>query len=181
MPGQRQMRSRLLFMFILGLMSIAYGRAEVDEYQMKAVFVYNFVKFVEWPSEAFKTPGDPITICIAGQDPFNGSLEAAVRGKAVEGRPFLIKRFADVQSAASCQILFVASSERKRFRTILSDLKAAGVLTVGETQGFALEGGVINFKLEDGKVRLEVNLAAAQQERLHISSKLLSLADIVKK
>jgi hypothetical protein len=121
-----------------------------------------------------------MTVCVLGQDPFEGALEQAVNGKTVEGRPFLVRQVSDV-SARGCQILFVSAAERQRFRSNAGDQKASGVLTVGESQGFAADGGVMNFKLVDGKVRIEVNLAAAEQGRLRISSKLLSLADIVKK
>jgi hypothetical protein len=160
----------------------ADGRPQIaDEYQVKAAFIYNFAKFVEWPPQAFKTPTDPIAICILGQNPFGDALDSAVSGKTVEGRTFLVRQISDEQKTIGCQILFVSSSERKRLHAILGEIKSGGVLTVGESDTFAEEGGVICFKVEAGKVRLQVNVEAAEQAKLRISSKLLSLAQIVKR
>jgi hypothetical protein len=175
------MLTRLKFAIALGITLAAGLQAQVNEYQVKAFFLYNFARYVEWPSQSFKAANDPIVICILGQNPFGNALEQATTGKAIEGRPFVIREVENVQPPFNCHILFVNSSERKRFRTIAATLKGSEILTVGETPGFTADGGVINFKLEDGKVRFEINVDAAGQERLHISSKLLSLAQIVKK
>jgi len=166
---------------LLGALVGAATAAQVDEYQVKAAFLYNFAKFVEWPARAFNSASAPIGVCILGENPFGRALDTAMSGKSVDGHPFSIRQVTDAQGAGDCQILFVSSSERKRFHSILSDLKAAaGVLTVGDTEGFAAEGGVVNFKLEGDKVRIQINVDAARQENLRISSKLLSLAQIVK-
>jgi hypothetical protein len=161
--------------------SLATGaRAQViDEYQVKAAFIYNFAKFVEWPPQVFKTSTDPITICVLGQNPFGNALQEAVSGKTVEGRTFIVRQLSSELAATGCQILFVSSSERKRLQAILGNVKTTGVLTVGETETFASEGGVINFRIEAGTVRIQVNVDAAEQAKLRISSKLLSLAQIV--
>jgi YfiR/HmsC-like len=152
----------------------------LDEYQVKAAFLYNFAKFVEWPSEAFRTPKDPILVCVLGRNPFGNALEEAIRGKSIAGRTFAYRHVSDAESASACQILFVGSEESKHFRSLLENLKPMGILTVGEAPGFAADGGVINFKLDDGRVRFEINVNAAEHEQLHISAKLLSLAQIVK-
>src|ERR1700730_13415957 len=157
------------------------GGSVSDEYRVKAAFVYNFAKFVEWPNNTFQTPQEPIVICILGQNPFGGVLEEVVSGKIVGSRTFVVHRITDLGPGCNCQILFIAASERKRFRSMLGKFQPLGVLTVGEGPGFAGEGGVINFKLEGGKVRFEINPDAAEQGQIHISSKLLSLAQIVKK
>ena len=154
---------------------------EIDEYQVKAAFLYNFAKFVEWPPQAFKSSSDPITICILGRNPFGTAIEEAVRGKAVEGRVFTVHPVSKVAEARGCQILFVSSSERKHLHSILGDLNISGVLTVGEGDGFTGEGGVIGFKLEGSRIRFEINAGAAERGSLRISSKLLSLAESVKK
>jgi len=151
----------------------------VDEYRVKAAFVFNFAKFIQWPTEAFKTPADPLVICVLGQDQMTNSLRDAVNGNAIDGRPVIVRQFAVGQVSCDCNILFVGSSVAKRFRSGLKE--SAGLLTVGETPGFAADGGVINFKLEDGRVRFEINVAAAERQQLHISSKLLSLAQLVKR
>ena len=160
--------------------STAPGQS-VDEYQVKAAFLYNFAKFVEWAPQAFKSGADPIAICILGQNPFNGALEKAVSGKVVSGRAFTVSQISEVRQASGCQVLFVDGFECKRFRSFPRELRMPGLLTVGDADGFAAEGGVINFKLEDGRVRLEINIAAAEHARLRISSKLLALARIVNK
>ena len=152
-----------------------------DEYQVKAAFLFNFAKFVEWPADTFKAPDDPITICVWGQDPFGSALDDVVRNKTVAGRPFVVHQVSSAHQAAKCQIVFVASSERKRTRSVLEDLKGHSVLTVGEVEDFIPNGGVINFKLKDARVRIEIDNGAAERTKLRISSKLLSLAEIAKK
>lgn len=152
----------------------------MDEYQVKAAFLYNFAKFVEWPPEEFKTPKDPILVCVLGHNPFGSSLEDVIRGKSIEGRGFAFRQVSNAEQARSCQILFVSSEDGKRFHALARGLKAAGILTVGEMQGFAADGGIINFKLDGDRVRFEINVDAAERAQLRISSKLLSLAEIVK-
>src|SRR5260370_562645 len=156
------------------------ARAQVEEYQVKAAFLYNFVKFVEWPPHVFKTASDPIALFFRGKNPLENALDEVVAGKAVEGRTFQVRQIAEINPGCNCHILFVSSSERKRFRSMAVSMKGVGVLTVGEAQDFAAEGGIINFKLEAGRIRLEINLDAAEQAQLRLSSKLLSLAQIVK-
>ncbi len=176
------MSVRISFWIALSALLTTGARAQIiDEYQVKAAFLYNFAKFVEWPPQAFQTPTDPITICVLGPNPFGNALEEAVSGKRVEGRTFMVRQLSSDLPPAGCQILFIGSSEAKRWRAILGGIKTTGVLTVGETETFASEGGVINFRIEAGTVRLQVNLDAAEQAKLRISSKLLSLAQIVKR
>jgi len=151
-----------------------------DEYQVKAAFLYNFAKFVEWPLQTFKTDKEPIRICVLGQDPFAGALVQTVGGKTVLGRTFVVVDISDVTPGGNCQMLFVGSSEKKRLRALLAEVPPTGVLTVGETDGFANEGGIVNFKVEGGRIGIEINNDAALRAKLRISSKLLSLAQIVK-
>jgi len=153
---------------------------EASEYQVKAAFLYNFTKFVEWPPDTFRQVSDPMTICVFGDDPFGPLLDDAVRGKSIGPHKMLIRRFQAAQSAKGCQIAFISASERKRLPPVITTLGGVGVLTVGETEGFAAMGGAINFVLEEGRVHFEVNVGAAERAGLKISSKLLSLAIIVK-
>ena len=152
-----------------------------DEYPVKAAFLFNFAKFVEWPSNAFKGPDDPIAICVLGQNPFGGALEDVVREKTVANRRFAVREISNSQQAYKCHIIFVSASDRKRFRFLLEELKGRSILTVGESDDFATNGGIINFKLKDARVRIEIDTAAADRAGLRISSKLLSLAEITKK
>lgn len=166
---------------MFGVVLAAAAVAQVDEYQVKSAFLFNFAKFVEWPEQAFKTPDDPILICILGQNPFGKTLEQTIGGKAVNGRKFALVHLTENQDLCKCRILFVNPAERRRFRTRIAALKGAGVLTVGEGDGFTGDGGVISFKLEGGRIRLEINVSAAEYENLRISSKLLSIATVVRR
>ncbi|HUE23932.1 MAG TPA: YfiR family protein [Bryobacteraceae bacterium] len=150
-----------------------------EEYHVKAAFLYNFARFVEWPSTTFRSPQDPFAICILGADPFGGTLKETVAGKQIEGRDFRILHISEAAQANACQILFIGSSERKRIAATIAALPAAGVLTVGEMDGFAAAGGIVNFTLNEGHVRFQVNPHAAERAKLQISSRMLSLAQIV--
>src|SRR5438094_3410368 len=144
------------------------------EYEIKAAYLYNFIKYVDWPSY-----GDTITIGVLGGNPFGTAL-APLDGKIVKGRRLLIKEVDSLRDAQKCQIIFVSSSEKSRLQEIFENLKSARVLTVGETQGFASSGGIINFVEENNKVRFEINTDAAHRTGLNISSELLKLAKLVK-
>ena len=152
-----------------------------DEYQVKAAFLYNFAKFVEWPAGTFASPTDPIGICIVGQNPFGSALENMVQGKKVGDRSFVVRRLPDTQQAGQCQILFIGATEWKRTRALLDAVKTPGVLTVGESDDFTILGGIISFRLDGPRVRIKVDLQTAERAKLRISSKLLSLAEIAKR
>ncbi|MEO8049214.1 MAG: YfiR family protein [Acidobacteriota bacterium] len=152
-----------------------------DEYQVKAAFLYNFAKFVEWPAHTFAHPNDPIEICIVGQNPFGSALENMVQGKKVGDRSFTVQRLPDMQQAGKCQILFIGASEWKRTGALLDGVTRPGVLTVGEIDDFTALGGIIGFRLEGPRVRIRIDLQTAEQAKFRISSKLLSLAEIVKR
>jgi hypothetical protein len=156
-------------------------QAAVEEYRLKAAFVSSFAGFIAWPADALKNPGDAIVICVLGEDPFGSALDQAVSGKAVQDHKLIARRIADVRQASGCQILFIASSERRRLHGILKEVQASAILTVGDTDNFTSEGGMINLHVEGDRIRILVNMDAAELGRLHISSKLLSLARIVRK
>jgi hypothetical protein len=171
-------RHRVLLGVLLAV--TVHSQTAIGEYQVKAAFLYNFAKFSEWPPQTFKTDKDPMRICVLGENSFGSALGEAVGGKTVSGRPFVVAEISDAKQAGDCQIVFVGSSEGKRLKSIFAELRTTGTLTVGETDGFAAKGGMVNFKLEDGRVRLEINVEAAGQAQIHISSKVLTLARIVK-
>lgn len=145
------------------------------EYQVKAAFLYNFVKFVEWPAPALPL-NSPVSLCVLGPDPFGGDLESTVEGRVLNGQPLRIRRSERLEDLAACHVLFISSSERAGLASVLAALKEASVLTVGETDGFATQGGMIRLTLEENKVRFEINVHAAERARLRISSQLLRLA-----
>jgi YfiR/HmsC-like len=151
----------------------------LTEEQIKAGFLFNFTKFVEWPPESFADANAPIVIGIVGDSAVEKLLMEVAAGKSVNGRPVLVKHFKDLQDVRNCQIVFVGSSDEKRMPQILEALKASSVLSVGETPGFIPAGGMINFFIEDNKVRLEINLDAATRARVKISAKVIAVGRLV--
>ena len=149
-----------------------------SEYQLKAAFLYNFAKFVEWPTNVFALEDSPIVVGVMGQNPFGEDLDNTIRNKTINKHPIEIKATDSISDAKKCQILFISTSERDRLADILSGLRGASVLTVGEadTQDFIKSGGMINFVLVNNKIRFQINNEAAKSAGLKISSKLLSLA-----
>jgi len=147
---------------------------------IKTDFIYNVAKLVEWPIAAFAQPGHHIVIGVLGQDSFADILGREFEGKRIDSRPFLVKRLRNKEFRdCGCHILFIASAQNARVDEIIQALKHTSVLTIAETRGFAKRGGIINFTLEDATVHFEVNADAARQAGLNISSRLLSLANIV--
>jgi hypothetical protein len=146
------------------------------EYEVKAAFLFNFAKFVEWPPEAFAQTDDTLVIGVVGTDPFGPTLDRLVENKQVHGKRLVARRFADANSITSCQILFVSASESTRAGPVLETAKARFMLTVGETDDFLDQGGMISLRLAENRVRFEVNSTAAEEARLRISSQLLKLA-----
>jgi len=169
-------------MFTICLISKPVVNAEASqpkEYQIKAAFLYNFANFVEWPEGSFSDETSPIVLGILGEDPFGVILES-VEGKAIAERHVTIKRFKKLEDVGFCHILYICPSENKKIRNILAKLNRFGVLTIGDMDGFAQSGGIINFIKVDNKIRFEINLDVAKACDLEISSKLLSMARIVK-
>ncbi|HMN43015.1 MAG TPA: YfiR family protein [Povalibacter sp.] len=158
-------------------MSCAFAAA--PEYQLKAVFLFQFSQFVEWPSTAFAQDDAPFTVCVLGEDPFKQYLDDAVRGEKVDGRPFAVKRLQRVEQVADCHILFIAQASPQRLDPILDALRGRSILTVADSAAFAERGGVIEFVTARNRLRLRINPRAARAADLTISSKLLSLASLV--
>jgi hypothetical protein len=148
------------------------------EYIIKAAFLFNFAKFVEWPADAFKDDLSPINLCILGTDPFGPALDT-LKDKTIKGRPFKTKRVNKVDDIEACHILFISASEKGNLKQILDAVRNSNTLTVSEIEGFVQMGGIINFIIVNQKVHFEINPAAAERSRLKISSQLLKLARIV--
>lgn len=164
-------------------LALARGAAATSapgmEYQVKAVFLYNFTQFVDWPAEAFAAPDAPLVIGILGQDPFENYLDDVVRGEKAGGHPIVVKRFRDIESARDCQLLFVGGEESRRPQAVAAALKDRTILTVGDSEDFSKRGGMIDFVTRQGKIRLQINVGMVRAANLAVSSKLLRLADIV--
>jgi hypothetical protein len=148
----------------------------LSEDEIKAAYLFNFVKFVEWPSEAFSDSKAPIVIGVLGEGTFDSILKQTVAGKTIQARPLVIKHWTDVDGSWECHLLFVNASARGSLGEVLKRTKPLPVLTVGEMEDFAQRGGIINFITVDNKVRFEINNRTAKTAGLQISSKLLTLA-----
>lgn len=154
---------------------VAQADDRAVEYKVKSAFLVKFGMFVEWPGHVFSTAPDQFTIGILGEDPFGTGFDEAVKKEKVAGRTIRILRSREAGELKSCQIVFIAASESARLSEWLTELSGRGILTVADEFGFAGRGGMIGFIKEDGKVRFEINLAAAEQAGLKISSKLLQV------
>lgn len=164
---------------IMGARASAAQTVQASASDVQAVFLFNFAQFVEWPAEAFSDPRAPLVIGILGKDPFGGFLDETVRGETVRGRTFRVDRYRRVEDVSECHILFISRSESKRLDSILAALKDKPILTVSNGDDFDRAGGIIRFILDKSKIRLSVDLEAAQAARLTFSSKLLRSAEIV--
>ena len=149
--------------------------AAPTETQVKAAYLYNFGKFVTWPADRASTP-DSLNICVLGKDPFGAVLDATVAGESVGGRKITVSKISRVEEVTTCSILFISSSEQKRLGAILAAAQRWDALTVSDMPHFAEQGGMIELVTQDGKIRFEVNLGAAQQSNLALSSELLKVA-----
>jgi hypothetical protein len=180
-PFMRLRATRLLCLSLLWLLVAGGGHAQEappTEYQLKAAFLLNFAKFVEWPPAAFSDATSPIILGILGSNPFGDALERTIRDKTINNRPLVIKEFRSAAEATNCHLLFIGASEKARLPAVLKGLNEAkaSVLTVGETDRFTESGGMINFVRQGNKIRFQINEVAAKGVGLKISSKLLSLA-----
>jgi len=152
------------------------GAQDVSEYQVKAAFLYNFAKFVEWPGAAEPSPDGFFVIGILGKDPFGSTLDLLVKTKTAMGRHIEVKRFARVEDVHGCQMLFISASEARKLPATIKALNGMSVLTVSEVPQFLGAGGMLNLVLAGNRVAFEANPLAAEHEGFRLSSKLLQLA-----
>lgn len=173
----RVMLARLLL--FSGALPGVLEAAPTREYQVKAVFLFNFAQFVDWPADSFPSATSPVVIGVLGTDPFDGLLEEAVRGETAHGRPLVIQRYGRASDVGVCHVLFIGPKDEANLAQILRELQGRNILTVGESENFANSGGVIRFLTDKGKIRLRINVDAARDANLRLSSKLLRPAEIV--
>ena len=151
------------------------------EYAIKAAYLYQFGRYVQWPTNTFSSDDSPLVIGLLRTDPFGDILQKIARTKRIEGRPITVRQFASMADYVPCHILFVASSVSPEERAAaIQKVRGTPVLLVGEDPGFAKQGGTVNFFQEENRIRFEINAEAAKRDQLKISSKLLSLAKIVR-
>ncbi|HTD69952.1 MAG TPA: YfiR family protein [Gemmatimonadales bacterium] len=153
--------------------------AKASEAQVKAVFLFNFAQFVDWPPEAVPDSQAPLVIGILGGDPFGDFLDATVRGERRGARPFVVQRYQRVEDITRCDILFINRSAGAQPEEILARLKNRPILTVSDADRFAERGGMIRFVTDRSRIRLQINPEAAEAAHLTISSKLLRVAEVI--
>ena len=151
------------------------------DYQVKATYLYNFGRFIEWPGKVAAAQGGSFTVCVLGQDPFGPSLDATLAGETIGGKTVVAKRISSAEESGDCQILFLSLTDDSRLNKIIADLDKKAVLTVSDMSQFVKRGGMVQFVLEGKKVRFEVNLTATQHAGLTLSSELLKVATAVKR
>lgn len=166
------------FLFLFG--SFSSKAQSSREYNIKAVFLYNFTQFVEWPTDALRKPDAPFIIGILGNDPFRSAIDEAVAGEKVKGHQIMVQRYQNVKDIKNCNILFISNTEGGKLREILAALPNKNILTVSDIPEFAATGGIIRFMTKENKIKLQINLLASKEADLNISSKLLQVAEIVR-
>src|SRR3977135_3580716 len=166
---------------LFGSLGMSAKKSKPREFEVKATYLYNFARFVEWPTTAAAVKSDSFPICVLGQDPFGPALATIVAGETIGGKAVLVKRVLKPQEAVSCGVLYISSSEETRLREVLAGLDKAAVLTVSDIPQFSQRGGMIQFVQESNKIRFEVNLASAEDAGLTLSSELLKVAVLVRK
>lgn len=150
-----------------------------QEYQIKAVFLYNFTQFVEWPEASLPEDTTPFVIGILGKDPFGSYLDETVHNEKIKNHPLVVQQFKDVAEITTCHILYITITDKGELKSIFDALRSKNILTVGDVNNFAKQGGMVQFYTEESKIRIRINIDAVKGTSLIISSKLLKLADII--
>jgi hypothetical protein len=167
-------------LFFAGIIT-SFAQAPLNRgYQVKAVFLFNFTQFVDWPPRAFPEANSPLIIGILGNDPFGPYLDATVANENIKGHPLVVRRSHEVEDLEQCQILYISPSF-KNIEKLISKLNGRSILTVSDAPNFIQQGGMIKFLTVDNKIHLQINPKKAEAAGISISSKLLSLAEIVVK
>jgi hypothetical protein len=178
--GSASACSRISLSIYIVLLQVQFLSAQPSpEYQIKAVFLFNFTQFVEWPSTAFERQNAPLVIGILGKDPFGSYLDETIKGEEVNGHPLVVQRFSRAEDVKKCHILFITPSDKDQLRNIFDGLTNQPILTVGDVVNFSKSGGMIRFFTENNKIRIRINLDIVKDADLIISSKLLRMAEIV--
>ncbi len=167
--------------WLLFAVSTALGQQKPNEYQVKAAYLYNFGRFVEWPAKATTTKTDSFAICILGEDPFGPALDVTLAGEMIGNQKVAARRISSLRDSVDCRILFISSSEANRLNKVIDALDNSAVLTVSDIPQFSQHRGMIQLVLEENRIRFEVNLTATQHAGLTLSSELLKLATAVRR
>jgi hypothetical protein len=165
---------------LLAMQTVPGSSQEIRlEQEVKAAFLYNFAKFVEWPATAFAGENAPFTFCLLGAA-FREALETTIQGETVEGRRLAVRQISGAENVRSCQILFIGQTEAEKTKQVLSAVSGVPVLTVGEITSFIANGGMVRFIRSGNRLRFEINPDAAARASLKVSSRLLRVADVIR-
>jgi hypothetical protein len=171
----------LIICSILPIPQLAGAQQSPSEYEVKAAYLFNFGRFIEWSDKSMPAKEGAFEICVLGQDPFGATLDTTLAGTSLKGKSVAAKRILKSQDINSCRILFISSSEDGRLKEILDTLQNSNVLTVSDIPGFSQRGGMIQFVVQGSKVRFEINLGSAEEAGLSVSSELLKVATNVRR
>jgi hypothetical protein len=171
----------LVMLFFVSPSNLPAQQSKASEFEVKAAYLYNFGRFVQWSQAAAASKGNSFPICVFGQDPFGTVLDTTLSGESIDGKAVVAKRVSKAQDALDCRVLYISASEDSRLKDILVGLDKAGVLTVSDIPQFSQRGGMIQFVVVANKIRFEVNLTSAQEAGLTLSSDLLKVAVAVRK
>ena len=172
---------RLIFSFVLILICFVNNlsaQAPLSEYKVKAVFLYNFTRFIDWPGKAFTAGNTPFKIGILGKDPFGSYLDETMRGENVSGHPIVIERYENLKQVGDCHILFINFKGSERIKDVIASTKDKNILTISEHENFVKWGGMIRIFSENNKIRMQINDNAARNSDIKISAKLLNIAEV---
>ena len=176
----RSIRLVIPALLLLTYLSLHAQTSPSLEYQLKAVFIFNFTQFVEWPSTSFDTDQSPLVIGVLGENPFGAYLEETVSGEKINKHAVVVRYYKNEEDAKNCHLLFINLPDAKKRKMAVEALKGKNILTVSDASGFSNEGGMIRFFTRNNKISLQINLEASKASELVFSSKLLRLADIFK-
>ena len=157
----------------------AHGQPQATEVSLKSAFLYRFIHYADWPEQAFAAEQDPIAICVVEQQAFADALESAVSGRVAHERPVVVRRVAGPGEIAGCHVLFVGALDPDQTGQIIARVSEQPTLTIGDTEGFAQRGGMINFTRRGSRLGFEINRVAVRRAGLNLSSQLLKLAELV--
>ncbi|MCK5719345.1 MAG: YfiR family protein [Thiomargarita sp.] len=175
----RKLRIILCLLLISSSFSVAIARPIAQEYQIKAVFLYNFANFIRWPDSVFSFDAAPFNICILGEDPFQTAIDLTVEGEQVNSHPVKIKRIANIYNIQICHILFISKSEEDYLNNILYEIKTYPILTVSDIDSFINQGGMIQFFKHRKRVRFYIAPNVLKQVALQANANLLRIAKII--
>jgi hypothetical protein len=156
------------------------AQAPSREYQLKAVFLFNFTQFIDWPANAFENDQSPLVIGVIGENPFGAYLVQTVSGEKINGHPMVVQYYKNEEEIKLCHILFVNVSETKKQEQVLETVKGKNILTVSDHPDFLKQDGMIRFVTNNNKIKLQINMDACKESKMVLSSKLLRLAEIIK-